>query len=551
MPIYVAGACIGALFFGQLTDRFGRKKLFLITLGVYTVGTVLTAFSMNPTWYFACRFLTGAGIGGEYAAINSAIDELIPAKYRGRVDVAINGSFWIGAAGGALLTIPLLDPTVVAPELGWRLAFGLGAILAVGILIVRRNVPESPRWLFIHGREDEGEKIVREIEDAVQRDRARSWPGCPRRSPSGSARRSRSTEIARTVFTLYPRRTVLCLALFIGQAFLYNAFFFTYGDTLTSFLGVEQVGWYIAVFAVSNFIGAAVLGPLFDTVGRVKMLTGTYVISGALLAVTGLTLDSYSATTLTLMGCIIFFFASAGASAAYLTASEVFPMETRALCIAFFYAVGTAAGGIAGPLLFGKLIDDATTGGEGIIGDRPGLLHRRGADDRRRHRGGVPRGQGRGEVAGVHRPAAHRGGRHHRRRRRRRRAGQDPAARLRRNTATRSGRAGDDGRVRARPRRPPARSSSTSLLLTAGAGPTRPGPSRPRAPWARAGAATGGRGLGLPARRCDGAGRRRRPRSSGTGARSRSRASTRSATSTGSRPSPTRSASGASAGTWC
>ncbi len=364
--VYVAGACIGALFFGQLTDKFGRKKLFLITLGVYTVATVLTAFSMNPTWYFACRFLTGAGIGGEYAAINSAIDELIPAQYRGRVDVAINGSFWVGAAGGALLTIPLLDPTIVDPEIGWRLAFGLGAILAVGILIVRRNVPESPRWLFIHGREDEGEQIVREIEDAVQRDLGRDLD---RPSETITIRQRKTiplTEIARTVFTLYPRRTVLCLSLFIGQAFLYNAFFFTYGDTLTSFLGVEQVGWYIAVFAVSNFVGAAVLGPMFDTIGRVKMLTGTYVTSGVLLGITGLTLGSYSATTLTLMGCIIFFFASAGASAAYLTASEVFPMETRALCIAFFYAVGTAAGGIAGPLLFGKLIDDATTGGEGI-----------------------------------------------------------------------------------------------------------------------------------------------------------------------------------------
>ena len=364
--VYVAGACIGALFFGQLTDRFGRKKLFLITLAVYTVATVLTAFSMNPMWYFACRFLTGAGIGGEYAAINSAIDELIPAKYRGRVDVSINGSFWVGAAGGALLTIPLLDPTMVPPEWGWRVAFGAGAILAVGILIVRRNVPESPRWLFIHGREDEGEQIVRDIEGSVTRDTGKELPSV---SESITIRQRKTIGlplIAKTVFTLYPKRTVLCLSLFIGQAFLYNAFFFTYGDTLGSFMGVTQVGYYIAVFAVSNFLGAIILGPLFDTIGRVKMLTATYIISGVLLAITGLTLDSYTAVTLTLMGCIIFFFASAGASAAYLTASEVFPMETRALCIAFFYAIGTAAGGIAGPLLFGKLIEDATTGGEGI-----------------------------------------------------------------------------------------------------------------------------------------------------------------------------------------
>ncbi len=363
---YVAGACLGALFFGQLTDRFGRKKLFLLTLAVYTIATVLTAFSMNPTWYLAARFLTGAGIGGEYAAINSAIDELIPAKYRGRVDVSINGSFWIGAAGGALLTIPLLDPTLVNPEYGWRLAFGLGAILAFGILIVRRHVPESPRWLFIHGREDEGEQIVRDIEGQVVADTGKELPSVSETITIRQRKTIPLTMIAKTVFTLYPKRTILCLSLFIGQAFLYNAFFFTYGDTLTSFMGVKQVGYYIAVFAVSNFLGAIILGPLFDTIGRVKMLTGTYVISGVLLAITGMTLDSYSAVTLTLMGCIIFFFASAGASAAYLTASEVFPMETRALCIAFFYAIGTAAGGIAGPLLFGKLIEDATAGGEGI-----------------------------------------------------------------------------------------------------------------------------------------------------------------------------------------
>ena len=361
--IYVAGACIGALFFGHLTDRFGRKKLFLLTLAVYTCATVLTAFSMNPTWYFVARFFTGAGIGGEYAAINSAIDELIPAKYRGRVDVSINGSFWVGAAGGALLTIPLLDPTVINQEWGWRLAFGLGAILAVGILLVRRNVPESPRWLFIHGREDEGERVVQDIERTVTDETGKALPSV---STSITIRQRKTIGfglIARTVFTLYPKRTALCFSLFIGQAFLYNAFFFTYGDTLTSFMGVGQVGWYIAVFAVSNFLGALILGPLFDTLGRVKMLTGTYVISGAILGIMGLTLGSYTAVTLTLMGCIVFFFASAGASAAYLTASEVFPMETRALCIAFFYAIGTAAGGIAGPLLFGKLIEDATTGG--------------------------------------------------------------------------------------------------------------------------------------------------------------------------------------------
>ena len=356
---YVAGACLGALFFGQLTDRFGRKKLFLLTLGVYSIATVLTAFSMNPMWYFGARFLTGTGIGGEYAAINSAIDELIPAKFRGRVDIAINGSFWVGAAAGSLLTIPLLDPNVIDQGIGWRLAFGLGAILAVGILLVRRNVPESPRWLFIHGREEEGEAIVRDIERTVSEE---SGGELAKVSETITIRQRRTIslpEIARTVFTLYPKRTVLCFSLFVGQAFLYNAFFFTYGDSLSTFFGVKQTGWYIAVFAVSNFAGAMLLSPLFDRIGRVQMITATYLLSGVMLGVAGFFLSGFNAITLTIMGTVVFFFASAGASAAYLTASEVFPMETRALCIAFFYALGTAAGGIAGPLLFGKLIDSA------------------------------------------------------------------------------------------------------------------------------------------------------------------------------------------------
>ena len=371
--MYVAGACIGALVFGQLTDRFGRKRLFLLTLGFYIFATLLTAFSVNATWYFAARALTGAAIGGEYAAINSAIDELIPAKYRGRIDVAINGSFWVGAAIGALLTIPLLDPTVVSASVGWRLAFGLGAILAVGVLLVRRHVPESPRWLFIHGREDEGEEIVRDIEREVQEETGEDLPS----AKETITIRQRTTIglplIAKTVFTLYPKRTVLCFSLFVGQAFLYNAFFFTYGDTLSTFLGVGQTGYYIAVFAASNFAGALLLSPLFDSIGRVRMITATYVVSGVLLAVAGFMLGDLTATTLTVFGAVIFFFASAGASAAYLTASEVFPMETRALCIAFFYAIGTAVGGITGPLLFGKLIDHASASGD-ITGIAPGYF---------------------------------------------------------------------------------------------------------------------------------------------------------------------------------
>jgi len=360
--VYVAGACVGALLFGQLTDRFGRKKLFMITLAVYLVGTVATAFSVSPLMYFACRVVTGAGIGGEYAAVNSAVDELIPARYRGRTDIAINGSYWLGAAGGALVTIPLLDPHLVPAGLGWRVCFALGATLGLVILFVRRNVPESPRWLFIHGREKEGEQIVGDIEDTVEEQTGDELDQVGD-DDSLTIKQRRTIglgRIARTVFSDYPRRTVLCLALFVGQAFLYNAFFFTYGDTLQTFLGVGQTGVYLALFAVSNFVGALVLGPLFDKVGRVKMISATYLVSGVLLAVAGVMLGDLTALTLTLFGMAIFFVASAGASSAYLTASEVFPLETRALCIAFFYAVGTAIGGITGPLFFGRLIDSAS-----------------------------------------------------------------------------------------------------------------------------------------------------------------------------------------------
>jgi MFS family permease len=358
--VYVAGACLGALFFGYLADRIGRKKLFIITLAVYLVATVLTAFSMNPMWFYACRFFTGAGIGGEYAAINSAIDELIPARVRGRVDLIINGSFWLGTAFGAALSVFLLNEEYFAADLGWRLAFGLGAIFGLCILIVRRYVPESPRWMFIHGKEDEAEELVRDIEAQVEDSTDERLDGVDEDITVRQRKSIGFGEIARTMATKYPKRSVLGLSLFVGQAFLYNAFFFTYGDTLGTFLGVKQTGWYLAIFAASNFIGALALSPLFDTIGRVKMIAGTYLLSGTLLAITGVMLGGLSAVTLTLMGAIIFFFASAGASAAYLTASEVFPMETRAMCIAFFYAIGTAAGGISGPLLFGALIESAS-----------------------------------------------------------------------------------------------------------------------------------------------------------------------------------------------
>ena len=369
--LYVIGACLGALFFGQLTDRFGRKNLFLITLTVYLVATVATAFAFSPWFFLIARFFTGAGIGGEYAAINSAIDELIPARARGRVDLIINGSFWLGAAAGGLLSLLFLKEGLFALDVGWRVSFGMGALLGLGILFVRRNVPESPRWLFIHGREEEAEAIVGGIEREVEQESGKleDPPGEPI-----TVRQRKSIpfrEIARTAFKLYPKRSTLGFSLFVGQAFLYNAVVFTLGLTLTTFLGVgaNKVGLFYAVFAMGNVLGPLLLGRLFDTVGRRPMIAGTYLASAALLVVVaalfyngGSSEPAFSDWGLIAALSVTFFFASAGASSAYLTVSEIFPMEVRALAIAFFYAIGTAVGGIAGPLVFQKLGESGDPG---------------------------------------------------------------------------------------------------------------------------------------------------------------------------------------------
>jgi MFS family permease len=362
--VYVAGACLGALFFGYLTDRLGRKRLFMVTLAVYLVATVLTAFSMNVMWFYVCRFFTGAGVGGEYAAINSAIDELIPARVRGRVDLIINGSFWLGTAFGAALSVFLLNEEYFAKDLGWRIAFGLGAILGIGILFVRKYVPESPRWLFIHGHEKSAERIVRDIEGQVEDSTEEKLPKADDADDYLTVRQRKTIgfgTIAKTAWRLYPKRFVLGLSMFVGQAFLYNAVFFTFALVLTDIVKVDtaKAPWYLIPLAIGNFLGPLLLGRLFDTLGRRIMITATYVLSGLTLVLTGYLFNngSLSATTLTLMWCIVFFFASAGASAAYLTVSEIFPMETRAMAIAFFYAVGTGIGGIIGPILFGRFIE--------------------------------------------------------------------------------------------------------------------------------------------------------------------------------------------------
>ncbi|GHH96038.1 MFS transporter [Streptomyces capillispiralis] len=365
--LYVAGACAGALFWGRLTDIWGRKKLFMITLAVYLGATALTAIAFDTWWFFLFRFLTGFGIGGEYAAINSAVDELIPARYRGRVDLMINGSFWLGAVGGSLLSILALDTSIFPADVGWRLTFALGAVLSLVILLVRRHVPESPRWLLIHGRDEEAERIVGEIEQRVEAERKEPLPRAEGELTIHQRKNVTFTEIARTVFAKYRRRSVLGFSLFIGQAFLYNAITFGFGAILTTFYDVPSgsTGYYFAVIAVGNFLGPLLLGKLFDTVGRRVMISGTYLLSGILLFGTAWLFDrgSLGATTLTACWCAVLFFASAGASSAYLTVSEVFPMETRAMSIAFFYALGTAAGGISGPLLFADLT------GTGKVGD--------------------------------------------------------------------------------------------------------------------------------------------------------------------------------------
>jgi MFS family permease len=358
---YVAGAVLGAIFFGWLTDRLGRKKLFFITLAVYLVATAATAFTWNLWTFLVCRFITGAGIGGEYTAINSTIQELIPARYRGWTDLVINGSFWVGAAIGAIGSIVLLDPAVLGGDLGWRAAFLIGAVLGIVVFLMRMWIPESPRWLMTHGRVAEAEAIV----DDIERDFRRRKIVIPTTELPRIRLRARThtplAEVARTLFRDQRRRTAVGLTLMASQAFFYNAIFFTYALILTDFYGIrsDQVGWYILPFAVGNFTGPVFLGRFFDTIGRRPMIAATYAVSGILLAITGylFAIEVLTAVQQTVAWMVIFFVASTAASSAYLTVSETFPLEVRALAIAFFYAIGTGIGGVAGPWLFGLLID--------------------------------------------------------------------------------------------------------------------------------------------------------------------------------------------------
>ncbi len=359
--IYIAGAMLGALVFGRLADTHGRKRLFVVTLTLYVAATTATAFSIGFVSFAVCRFLTGAGIGGEYAAINSAIDELIPARVRGSTDLAINGSYWLGTAMGAVLSSILLDPRVLGHALGWRAAFGLGAALALSVIVVRHFVPESPRWLITQGRHEDAERIVREIE-------ARTAPSPDAKEPTririAAGEHVGLLRVARTIFSQYRPRAVLCLVLMISQAFFYNAIFFTYALTLTRFYGVlpERVGHFLLPFALGNFLGPLLLGRLFDSIGRKAMIVATYLATGVLLFVTGILFREgvLSAATHTGLWSVTFFFASAAASSAYLTVSEVFPLELRSMAIALFYAIGTGTGGLFAPALFGILIQSGS-----------------------------------------------------------------------------------------------------------------------------------------------------------------------------------------------
>ncbi|MGZ6827964.1 MAG: MFS transporter [Mycobacteriales bacterium] len=363
--VYLAGEVVGALVFGKLSDRLGRRNLFMVTLGIYLVGSGLTAFTLGNgagwvAYLYLTRFVAGIGIGGEYAAINSAIDEMMPARFRGRVDIAVNGTYW----GGALLATvaQLLIFNNVGEDVAWRMGFLIGPVLGLVVLLVRRHLPESPRWLMMRGREDEAEAEIARMEKWVEEKEG----ALPPVDESKALEITPSTEmgyatLVRVLFREMPRRATLGATLMITQSFLYNAIFFTYGLVLKQFYGVNDttLPYYFIAFAVGNLAGPLLLGHLFDTVGRRKMIAGTYLLSGALLLATALLFQAGALTALTqtLAWSVIFFFASAGASAAYLTVSEIFPIEVRAKAIAVFFAIAQGFGAL-GPVIYGSLVGD-------------------------------------------------------------------------------------------------------------------------------------------------------------------------------------------------
>jgi MFS family permease len=367
--VYLFGEVLGALLFGRITDHVGRKKMFTICLGLYLLASGISGLAFSLWFLLLFRFLAGMGIGGEYTAINSMIDEMIPSHYRGRVDIAVNGTYWAGAAIGAAASIFLLNPQLLPLNVGWRIGFFIGPVAALIILYLRRAIPESPRWLMTHGREDEAEHIVSEMEDEVRREGGHLEPVPESKAlVVSTARRVASySQIARTLFREYPSRSFLGFSMMVTQSFLYNAIFFTYALVLGRFYHVpsSQLGYYFFPFAAGNLLGPLLIGHLFDTIGRRKMILFTYSVSGLLLALSGFLFDqgALTATTQTIFWCVIFFLASAGASSAYLTVSEIFPLELRAEAIALFFAISQLAGGVAAPTLFAALIGSGTSRG--------------------------------------------------------------------------------------------------------------------------------------------------------------------------------------------
>src|SRR3954470_17797329 len=371
--VYLFGEVVGALVFGRLTDRLGRKRLFILTLALYLVASGIAAFSFSLWFLLLFRFVAGLGIGGEYTAINSAIDELIPSHYRGRVDIAINGTYWAGAMIGAAASILLLNPNLFPINVGWRIGLLIGPVLGLGIIYLRRNIPESPRWLMTHGHEEEAEATVDDIEAQVSAQGIELEPVPDSKALEVQAQPPISyAQIARVMLSKYPSRSFLGFSMMVTQAFLYNAIFFTYSLVLAHFYNIpgDKIGYYFFPFAVGNLLGPLLLGPLFDTVGRRKMILGTYGISGIMLAVSAVLFHngSLTATTQTAFWCVIFFFASAGASSAYLTVSEIFPLELRGQAISFFFAISQLAGGVAAPYIFGRLIGEGKDPGPLPIG---------------------------------------------------------------------------------------------------------------------------------------------------------------------------------------
>ena len=370
---YLLGEVVGALVFGRITDMIGRKRMFIWCLGIYLFASGLGAFSPNLWFLVICRFVAGTGIGGEYTAINSAIDELIPSYYRGRVDILVNGTYWAGAMIGAAASIFLLNPKLLPINLGWRLGFFIGPIAGLVIIWLRRTVPESPRWLMTHGREEEAERIVDEIEARVEREGKHLEPVSDDKALEVSGVGTVSyIQIARTMLRDYPSRSFLGFSMMVTQAFLYNAIFFTYALVLENFYKVpaSETAYYFFPFAAGNLLGPLLIGHLFDTVGRRRMITLTYCVSALILAFSGFLFHQgvLNATTQTALWCVIFFLASAGASSAYLTVSEIFPLELRGQAISFFFAISQLAGGVAAPTLFGALIGKGNNPGPLTIG---------------------------------------------------------------------------------------------------------------------------------------------------------------------------------------